>query len=102
MSSHVHYFKVTFPTSNAMQDAAEAIQSHAEHHPMLLIGDPPLVLWTDADIFVGAVLYTTKPGVGLLSDPQSVRVSPIDVGDIPIDAHFVVGDDRHRREAREA
>ena len=93
MSAHLHYYKVTFPSSNAMQDAAERIQRNAQHHPMLLIGDPPLVLWTDPDIFVGVALYTTKPGIDLLPDPAAVQVRPIDVSEIPIDAHFVVGND---------
>ena len=98
MNSHLHYFKVTFPSSNAMQDAAERIQRHAQHQPMLLLGDPPLVLWTDPDIFVGLALYTTKPGIDLLPDPTAVQVRLIDVSEIPIGAHFVVGDEGHRPE----
>ena len=91
MSSHLHYFKVIFATSNAMQDAAEAIRHHAQRHPMLLISEPPLVLWTDPDIFMGAALYTTKPGIDLLPDRTAVQIRPIDAADIPIGAHFVVG-----------
>ena len=91
MSSHLHYFKVTFPTSNAMQDAAEAIRHHAQRNPMLLLGEPPLVLWTDPDIFMGASLYTTKPGIDLLQDPTAVQIRVIDAADIPIGAHSVVG-----------
>jgi hypothetical protein len=94
-SVHLHYFKVTFPSSNAMQDAAEIIQRHAQHHPMLLLGDPPLVLWTDPDIFAGVALYTTKPGIDLLPEPTAVQVRPIDVSEIPVEAHFVVGNASH-------
>ena len=91
MSSHLHYFKVTFQSSNAMQDAAEAIRHHAQRNPMLLIGEPPLVLWTDPDIFMGASLYTTKPGIDLLPDRSAAQIRPIDPADIPIGGHFVVG-----------
>jgi hypothetical protein len=94
---HVHYLKVTFPSSNAMHDAAEQIQRAAQHSPMLLIGDPPLVLWTDADIFAGTALYTTKTGLDVLTPDPHMQSRPIDVGDIPIDAQFIVGDDSHRR-----
>ena len=95
---NVHYFKVSFPTSDAMHDAAERIQRAAQHSPMLLIGDPPLVLWTDADIFAGTALYTTERGLTILTADQQPGARSIDVGEIPIDALFIVGDDRHRRE----
>ena len=95
---HTHYFKVSFPSSDAMHDAAEGIQRVAQHSPMLLIGDPPLVLWTDADLFAGTALYTTKPGLEILTADQQAHARPIDVGEVPIDALFIVGDDRHRSE----
>jgi hypothetical protein len=96
--SHLHYAKVSFASSDAMHDAAERIQHAAQHSPMLLMADPPLVLWTDADIFAGTALYTTKPGLALLTAEQRAQTRPIDVGEIPIDALFIVGDDRHRRD----
>ena len=95
---HIHYFKVSFPSSHAMHDAGERIMGAGRRHPMLLIGDPPLVLWADADIFGGMALYTTQAGLAILTADERADARPIDVGEIPIDALFIVGDEQHRRE----
>jgi hypothetical protein len=94
---HVHYFKVSFPSSHAMHDAGERIMGAGRQHPMLLIDDPPLVLWADADIFGGMALYTTQAGLTILTAEERAQARPIEVGEIPIDALFIVGDPRHHR-----